>query len=269
MPTFVGTPTPGGLSAYALETARTELKRATPWLTQDVSFAPMTGLADGANTILHLPMTPADDTSAVTIYDSTGAEITNWSVVSYESGAVRFSAGSIPAAVPYASYTALGMPGSKLLNLCYGGFDEMQSRYRRDYYIVPSGNYHYISSSESEVVDPVCGSRTFSTSRAQVDLLLACCEYRLLRALQTEAAINNFAYREERVGGLMVDRTRQAPVYDPMIAEINQRIAEKLEAAREESGDTSAFGSFIPGARSDTYASGYDWWSDSEQARGV
>lgn len=253
---------------YSLEDARTTLKRSALWLTQDISMEPMLGLADGSNAVFHFSYTPVDADSTVTIYDASGVELDGYTVLSYDGGSVRFSSGSIPTSTVYASYTAQAVPDSKLLNICRAGFDDMQTRYRRDWYLVSSGGYNYISSSATEVIDPVCGSNTLSTSRVQIDFLNACCEYVLTRALYTDAALRNYAYREERVGGLMVDRSRQAETFRALLAEADKKANEKMAAARDEDGATSEWGSFIPGAQSDTYADAWEWWSKSKQATG-
>jgi hypothetical protein len=265
--TITGTPI-ASASAYSLEDARTTLKRITPWLTQDVSLEPVLGLTDGSNTVFHLPYTPVDADSSLTIYDADGGELDGYTMIGYDGGALRFSSGSVPTTTVYASYTAQAISNSKLLNVCRSGFDDMESRYRRDWRIVSVGGYSYISSSADSVVDPVCGSQTLSTSRVQIDFLNACCEYALTKALHTDAALRNYAYREERVGGLMVDRSRQADTFKTLLAEADKKADAKAAAARYEAGETSEWGSFIPGAQSDSYADGWEWWSTSKQARG-
>lgn len=254
---------------YALEDARTTLKRTAFWLTQDVSLEPLLGLTDGVNPVFHAPYTPVDSSADLTVYDASGNVLDGYTVLSYDGGALRFSSGSVPLSTVYASYTAQAVSDSKLLNICRAGFDDMESRYRRDWRIVVDSGSNLISSSATAVVDPVCGSATLSTSRVQIDFLNACCEYALAKALHTDAALRNYAYREERMGGLMVDRSRQADTFKALLAEADKKANEKMAAARYESGATGEFGNFIPGAQSDTYANAWDWWSTSEQARGA
>src|SRR5512146_639467 len=86
------------LAAYALETARLELKRSLPWLTRTVDHEPLDGLYDGANTAFHLPVAPADPDSALALYDASGTALDGYTVSSYDYGTVVFSSGSIPAA---------------------------------------------------------------------------------------------------------------------------------------------------------------------------
>jgi len=262
--------TPAALAAYSLETARTELKRVAPWLTADVAFAPLEGLADGVNPIFHLPNTPADPDSALSIHNlTTGLTVGGYTVLSYDAGSLRFSSGSIPTSTFYASYTAQAMSNTKLLDLCKAGFDDMQGRWSRPYYLVASSGATYISSSPTAVVDPTCGTGTFSTSRVQIDFLLACCEYTLIKGLMTDLALKNFAYREERLGGLMIDRSRNAGAMQPLLDLADKKAEQKLYAARSAADDTALFGDFIPGAQSDSYVAGYEWWSDSAQAQGL
>jgi hypothetical protein len=255
-------------AAYTLEKARDDLKRIVPWLTREIDMEPLEGLFDGTNPIFHLPVTPLSPAPSPTFYNAAGTELDGATVISYDNGAVRFSSGSVPSSTVYASYVAQSMSDSKVLDLCSAGFDEMESRYRRGWYIIASG-YHYISSTSPAITDPVCGSVTFATSRAQVDFLLACCEYKLVKALATEVALNAYSYREERLGGLMVDRSRQGNVFDNMLKELDAAIEVKRTAAMEQEGNTAEFGEFIPGAQSDTYADSLEWWSTSEQATGV
>jgi hypothetical protein len=256
-------------SAYSLEDARTELKRATPWLTAPVSFGPLEGLADGVNPIFHLPNTPADPDATLTVHDlSTGSAATGYTVLSYDAGSLRFSSGSIPTETLYASYTAQALSNTKLLDLCRAGFDDMQSRWARPYYLVSDTLETYISDNQATVVDPTCGTTTFGASRVQIDFLLACCEYALVKGLMTDLALKNFAYREERLGGLMIDRSRNAAAMQPLLDLADKKAEQKLYAARSAADDTDLFGDFIPGAQSDTYVSGYEWWSTSAQAGG-
>jgi len=252
--------------AYTLEQARTDLKSRLPFLTRAVDMSMLDGIFDGAQTLFHLPIVPASETGLV-IYDDFGAPTTSFTVISYEAGSIRFDADAIPSVPMYATYTALLMSDAKLLLMCGAGFDEMQSRYARPYYLLESGGTTSISSDSSTVVDPVIGSLTFSTSRAQVDFLLGCIEYKLLQALASEAAYNAISYREERVGGLAVDRTKQPGAYEFLLEQAAQHLDEKMWTARNECDETG-FGQFIPGAQSNTYADTYDWWTDSRQATG-
>ena len=91
---------------------------------------------------------------------------------------------------------------------------------------------------------------TFLVHREQINFFLACCEYVLIKSMATEAALRNFQYREERIGGLMVDRSRQANAFDSMLKLADAKANETMAAAMEEMGDSlSEFGTFIPGRR--------------------
>jgi len=268
MTTFYGFPVGDDPTGYSLETARSQLKWGLPWIISTVSLEPLDGLADGVNTIFHAPVVPMDSSEGVVLENAAGAVLDGWTVADYEHGAIRFASGSIPNMMVYASYTAQAIPDTKLLNICMAGFDEMESRYRRNWYVVLSGGKHYVSTGSNSVNDPQCGSTKFSMSRTQIDLLLNCAEYKLLRALATDTAMKAFAYREERVGGLMIDRSRQATAFDKLIAELDQEIDQKVVAAMDEEGNMGDLGGFVPGAQSNTYRDNYEWWSDSSQASG-
>ena len=146
----------------------------------------------------------------------------------------------------------------------------MQSRWARPYYLVYDAGLAetFISSEAAAITDPICGTETFGASRVQIDFLLACCEYALVKGLMTDLALKNFTYREERLGGLMIDRSRNAGAMQPLLDLADKKAEQKLYAARSAAGDTDLFGDFIPGAQSDTYVSGYEWWSTSAQAGG-
>ena len=93
--------TPG--SGYTLQTARTELKRILPWLTRTVDMEPLDGLANGTNKVFHLPITPADDATTVSFYDTNGTAVAGATVSNYDYGSVLFATGSVPSATVYAS----------------------------------------------------------------------------------------------------------------------------------------------------------------------
>jgi hypothetical protein len=261
---ILSTPSQG----YALQTAMTELKRSLPWLTRSVSFTPIDGLSDGINPVFHLPVVPASGTVPANFYDASGAAHLGATVLDYDTGTVLFSAGSVPTTTVYTSYTAQALSDTKLIDLCKTGFDEMESRYPRNYALVISGGNDYVSSDSAAVTDPVCGSGNFSTSRSQVDFLLACCEYRATQAFYQEAAANAISYREDRVSGLMVDRSKQAAAYKDLITFLEAKLTEKYWTAMTDSGDADLFGQYIPGRQSNEFRATFPLWENSDQANG-
>jgi hypothetical protein len=254
--------------AYSTAAAVSDLKASLPWLVRSVSLQPLDGLFDGQNAIFHLPVVPANPDTPIIFYDNLGQPTSAGSIVSYDTGVIRFLPGQQPFDAVYVSYEAQLKPDSQLINLCRSGFRYMETRFRRNYHLVESAGVQYISSDANQVVDPLAyGERAFSQSEAQVGYYLTCCEYALLNDMMHESADQSLLYREERMGGLMVDRSKQMTAYKTLLDEVKARLEEQEWTARQENDPDSAYGTLLPGAQSDTYRNTWDWWSDSEQAQ--
>lgn len=251
--------------SYTLEAARTTLKGRLLWLAKKVVREPLEGLVSGK--VFHLPYAPAQEDSVV-VYDSAGATVgTGAYTLDEEAGSVVFT--TAIGAAHSASYTYQAYTDAQLLNFCKEGFDNMQREYPRPLYVVSSGD-NYVSSTTSTVTDPVLGTTTFGDSRIQQDFLITCSEYALVKALWQQATMEAIDVREG-ITGMRVDRSKRPATMLPSLEEIERRVEDAAFVAADEADDTGALfeGGVIPGAKSDDYSNRYDWWTDSEQERGV
>jgi len=251
--------------SYTLETARTTLKGRLLWLTKKVVREPLEGLVSGK--VFHLPYAPAQEDSVV-VYDSAGAAVgTSDYSLDEEAGSVVFT--TAIAAAHSASYTYQVYTDAQLLNFCKEGFDNMQREYPRTLYVVSSGD-NYVSSTTAALTDPVLGTTTFGDSRIQQDFLVTCSEYALVKALWQKATMEAIDVREG-ITGMRVDRSRRPATMMPSLEEVKGRVGDAAFVAADEAGDTDSLfeGGVVPGARSDNYSDIFDWWTDSEQERGI
>lgn len=249
--------------AYSLTTAISELKRSRLWNERALTREPLEGLMDSSNKVFYLAHFPVSSSSSLAIYIADGTELSSgsYSVESYETGVVSFT--TAPSEGYTASYIAQSLTDSDLTGVVEEGFDKMEQEYNRNWYLTDS----YISSSSSNVVDPVTGSYTFSTSRLQVRLYLLCCKYELVSALAEFAATYHMRYRESRTGGVQIDRTRSAEQLEARLERIQADIDKAVLACANQSGDTP-WGVYVPGAKSDVFLDQYDFYTDSRQDRG-
>lgn len=253
--------------AYSTAQAVVDLKRSLFWNEYAIIREPLEGLVDSLNKVFHTPQRPLSSGAGVTVYDSAGDEVSSgsYSIESYEAGTITFN--SAPAIRHYVSCTVQTLPDTMLDGVVLDGFDEMEARYNRNWYLTSSAGLTYISSNVTTVVDPVCGALVFSTSRLQIKLYLLCCEYALVKALMKYAAANYFRYREGRVAGVMVDRSRNAEQLRLALDVLDRDIADAVIGARNQAGD-SVFGRYVAGAKSDLWLDQYDWWTGGKQWRG-
>jgi len=254
--------------AYSLDQAVADLQRSVVFNTQKVTREPLDGLVDGANRLFHLSSPPALE-GDVTLYDASGSPIpaTDFTVDDYATGSITFA--TAPTGQVYASYTAVDLTRSQLLDVARAGFDHMQRVWPQGWYLVTDSGSQFISSSSTTVVDPTVQDRSgadvaFSTSRAHIDLYMLCCLRALAEARLIYSAAHHFAYRENRSGGMMVDRSRQATALQALLEHYDRQIQQALMQIVTQ----SELGSYIPGAKSDYYQAEFDWWTTSRQARG-
>lgn len=255
------------MASYTLEDARAALKDRLLWLSAQLTREPLEGLVDSSNKVFHLRYAPAQE-SSVNLYNSTGAAVATTAYTLDEAaGSVVFN--TAPTGAHTASYTYQAHSDTALLGLCKEGFDTMQRVYPRALYIVNSTSEWHISSTSASVADPTLGSVLFSASRIQQDFLVTCCEYALVKAKVQQAGVEAISFREG-ITGMQVDRSRRVASLTPGLDDVKERLEQAAFAAADDANDTSLFeGGVSPGARSDTWADWYDWWTDGQQDRGV
>lgn len=254
---------------YCLEQAVVALRNNNPWLLEKVDFEPLEGLTDGVNRVFRTTHRPIDQTSGMTIYTSSGGTVaaTVYTVISYDGGAIRFGKGqSEQLFADY--YVADSLYGAtKLKEICREGFRNLMSRWPQAWYLEDSGGSTYISSASGSLTDPTIGSVTFSTSHEALHAFHLGCEYELASSRLRQAAALDVDYREGMSGGVAVTTSHRAKALQAYLDKLDEQLAAALTTL-EETVTGEGYGSFVSGAKSDTYEDVYEWWDDTEQAGG-
>lgn len=256
------------MANYSLTDAVSGLRGRHPWMTQAVIRQPLNGLVDGVNTLFYLA-TPPMATSSLTVYSSAGVSLAH-TVLSADAGSISMTVA--PTAPCTASYTHVLLSDTAMATLCTDGFALMESLLPRSWYLYDDNGSTVVSSSNAAAVDPVItGTVTFSASVVQKRFFLDACQVVLYKYFLTDAANNAISVREERVGGLQIDRQRQYLAWKAALDDAEEALTSSAEAAAEEAGleDTLLEGSLVPGAQSDYHYKVLDWWRDGLQSRGA
>ena len=231
---------------YSLTDVTNSLLEA-PWMSRAISLQPLDGLVDGVNRIFRMPFAPLTMNPAPVLYTlvAGGKSTITATSINYDTGDVLLA--SAPTLTPYADYTATMLRPTQLTAMARRGFAEMQTRWLRAIYLYDSNGSLVVSSSESAAVDPLTGNTTFSKSEVQKGFFVKCAELVTLRMLAEEATVNSMAYREERMGGLLVDTTKRSKDFQEYLKLASEAVKVSEDAARSECGETTDFGAFIPG----------------------
>ncbi len=255
------------MSMYALENAVDALRNSNPWLLTSVDFEPLEGITDGANRVFRTPHRPLDQASSIIVYSQDGTVIgsANYTVVSWDSGVLRFTLGV--SAQYYADYKVADTfySATKLKELCRDGFRELMDRWPQDWYLIDSGGSTYISSTTPALTDPPIGSVVFSTSHPMLRVFHLCCEYALTFSRLRQAAALDVDYREGMSGGVQVTTRARAEALQNLLDSLDKKINTGL-VALEEVVSGEGYGGFVSGAKSDAYEELYEWWDDTDQA---
>lgn len=231
---------------YSLTDVTNSLLEA-PWMSRALSLQPLEGLVDGVNRIFRVPFAPLASTPVPALYTlvAGGKSTITATVINYDTGDVLLAVA--PTLTPYADYTATMLRPTQLTAMARRGFTEMQTRWLRTIYLYDNNGSFVVSSSETAAVDPLTGNTTFSKSEVQKGFFVKCAELVTLRMLAEDATINAMAYREERMGGLLVDTTKRAKDFQEYLKLASDAVKVSEDAARSECGETTDFGEFIPG----------------------
>lgn len=243
--------------AYSTNDAITSLKATFLWQTRSVSYDALQGVPDGLNRVFKTSYSPI---SSVTIYDVNQNPITTGFTVDGTTGTVVFTTAPLDNDAFYASYTVNQFSDSQLLGLATIGFQEMDNRFPRGWYLTTSSGSDFVSSSFTTVVDPVItGTVTFSQSPVQKQAYLTAIQYTQALGNWMYAAGNYYNYRENRAGGLMIDRSRQADALKGAVDFMSKRLDDALYLAATEMG--LGTGAFVPGATSEVYQALFAWYN--------
>jgi|WetSurMetagenome_2_1015567.scaffolds.fasta_scaffold282765_1 hypothetical protein len=227
-------PEPGGAGI----TSVLSYLRNLSWMQRSIAGQYLEGLADGTNCIFRIPFAPIVAYPVPLFYelDSGAKSILTVDAINYDSGEVIFA--TAPESIPLGDYFAQAVSNAALTTASTMGFAEMQVRWPRTLYIYDGG----ISSEPDQSVSTV-----FATSVVQNAFLNRCAEYELYRSLSTAAVMGALSYREERMGGLLVDTTKQPKDWASLLESLQGTLKSTEDAARSEAGELDGFGVFLPG----------------------
>ena len=247
-----------------------DLKRYTTLLqSRKVSRDSLSGIADGTNTTFHTQYFPVLTSGSLTVYNASGS-IVAISSIDYDTGEVVLSAA--PSFQPKATYTYLPYTTSQLTSILMAGFDEMESRWSRGWYLTSSSsalveatedstNIYVASYNQSTgaVSDPICsGSLVFSSLRTQVRFYMACCEYSFLARKLVDASETGISVREAR--GASIDRTRIPQNMELALSRAESKLVKSMVTAQEQtytSGEN--YGGGISPLHTLDYEDNYQW----------
>jgi hypothetical protein len=231
----------------------------------------MSGVADGTNTTFHTQYYPVLTSGSLTVYNASGS-IVAVSSTDYDTGEVVLS--SAPSFQPRATYTYTPYTTSELKSLLMAGFDEMESRWTRGWYLSSSSsaltaptdddtNIYIVKKDQSTgaLSDPPCsGSLVFSELRAQVRFYMECCRYAYLSRKQVDAAETGISMREAR--GAAVDRTQVPRNLMAALEAAEKRLVDAMKKAQDQyySGGEH-LGAGITVEHTLDYDENYDWRS--------
>ena len=252
--------------AYSFTNALADLKNQIPFLAKTIIHESLIGIVDGSNKLFYLPYVPCQIGSLV-VHDSTGTVLTP-AGSDLTTGAITLS--SAPTNSVYGDYTALAISDARLQSFVTDGFAEMQSRYPRTMFLTTSGTETYVSSDAGAVVDPTCGTLTFSTSPTQKRLFTTCIKYAFYSALYEDTALRAKYFKESGIStGITIDESKMPGNILDMLRNLNEQLKSIVLASESEVNGEVQFGAFIPGAVSDQYINEYDWYTDSQQYNGT
>lgn len=244
--------------AYSLNNALTDLKRTFVWQINSISYEPLVGVVDGINRIFQLRYAPVAD---VVMYNSSLTAFSTGYTLNSGTGVLVFD--SPPTTPNYASYTAQQFSDAQILDICKSGFYEFTARYSVEWYLVASGGSDFISSSLSTVVDPtITGSVAFSQSPRQINALTLASEYFYTLSQWIYGSGQYYRYREQRSGGLEIDRSRLNDALAKATEFLSKRLDEAILLAGVELG--RPFAVWIPPKHTQVYERFFEWQSCAE-----
>jgi hypothetical protein len=251
-----------------------DLSRYTALLQQrKVAHDPLSGIVDGSNTVFYTQYAPVLTSGSLLGYAS--GSLFAVATMDYDTGCVEFT--TAPAKQPDATYTYTPFTQSQQVSMLMAGYDELSSRWLRENWYLSSGSavltlptdtdpniwLVYSDASGSVLTDPACGATmTFSTSRLQVRLYMACCEYSYLTRQLVETSLSGVSFRERF--GTALDRMQIPKNLSLALDRLESNLTRILRVAQEEYYDGTQYGSGIAPEHSVGYKTQFDWHANQE-----
>lgn len=232
---------------------------------QTISRDPLSGVVDGSNNLFHTNYFPILTSGSMGVY-------VNGSIVpataDYNTGEVTLA--TAPSYQPRASYTLTPYTSYQILQFLMRGFDEMEGRYNRGWKLVTTTGSAAIETSDAIYIvdsngnDPVTGSTTFSTSRAQIAFFQICCEYAFMSINMRYGARQYYMWRET-VRGMTVDKSMMPKNMDLALARLEKDLLAIMGEAVGEYENDAQYGGAILGPVTLGYLSMYEWQAVSKE----
>ena len=180
---------------------------------------PLSGVVDGSNKVFLSPLFPLLATS-IAAYENTTLKVSPAYSVDADLGVFTWYAA--PSVQPTIDAIAVPLTTAQVTLFAWAGFHLMEALWFRNY-LLSSSNSAYAMATYSDthiyvvqgplktgeaVIDPVCGSMTFSTSQLQRGVLSRSIELAYLDAMVHESSLSDVDF-SERVGGARVSASRR------------------------------------------------------------
>lgn len=229
---------------------------------------PLSGVIDGVNTYFFSSYSPLFQSTTPSLYEGATAVSSGSYSVDYDAGLITVT--EPPDSQLYLTYDLVAYTNTELKRILMEAFDEMESRYPRDWRL-SSGSTAYAEATENSsaiyvldgttVSDPATGDKTFSTSRLQRGFFWACIEY-ILALRKLDEAADGFLWREDR--GVTVDKSRVAQNRMAQLEFIQKRLEMYRTAAMDEHDSTGGhYGEYQASPGTKQYFYDYEWQTDS------
>lgn len=222
--------------SYALSDIASSLLQRHPWMQESVSLEPMIGIVDSQNKTFHTANSPT--LSPMTVV-SDGVTVTP-SSINYDTGMVVLSVA--PTTTIVCSYTFSTLTTAQLWAIAEQGFSLAQSMLPRPWYLYDPGGgvAKVITTTAGSDVEPEVGGLDLSDNVVQTKFLVDATYVVLLEQQWAEAAARGISYREQRIGGLSVDRTKQADSYKTLLDAARETLDRSMAQAIHDGGYTIA-----------------------------
>lgn len=251
-----------------------DLSRSALFRTRTVKRDGLSGLVDSSNKVFRTTYYPLLSSGSITLYTSGSVVSPSGYTVDYETGAVVFE--TAPAVQPEADYIYTQLSESQFIDILIAGLDEMEGRWNRalvlssnavTYVVATRDSTHIyvgLRAADDAMSDPTFRGTTFSNSRTQIRLFIACCEYVLLQMRAEDAAPSLFTFREG-TGGLMVDKSRIPANIERALERKEKQLSRLMEIAQGEYYEAGEpWGGYVAPVVTEEYEEVYDW---QEEAR--
>lgn len=228
---------------------------------------PLSGLVNGSNKIFYCNLFPllSSGSTPLVVYDGVNSVAGS---ADYDTGEITLTAA--PAAQPLATYTYTPYTGTQVIRFLVSGLDEMESRWPRGYTLVDALGQPANETSAQLLVanaqgqEPViAGDVTFSTSRVQPALLIACADYAYNVSVLGEAARTDHLVREG-IRGMTIDKTKRPANMEVALDRLNKKVEDILFSAQREQMGSAAYGGFIASPLTLDYLYNQEWQTSSK-----